>query len=104
MTACVPVIIHMLFQMFLQISVLGKEHTVYSHSYLGLGLMAARAAIFNHNQKSGDTKLESPCMVTSGATKWSFHGKDYTINPITAKVSGRVGDGVKTKASFYLKY
>ena len=90
--------------MFLQISVLGKEHTVYSHSYLGLGLMAARAAIFNHNQKSGDTKLESPCMVTSGATKWSFHGKDYTINPSTAKISGRVGDGVKTKVSFYLKY
>jgi len=74
-----------------QISVLGKEHTVYSHSYLGLGLMAARAAIFNHNQKSGDTKLESPCMVTSGATKWSFHGKDYTINPSTAKVSGYEG-------------
>ena len=61
-------------------SVLGTSNRIYSHSYLGLGLMAAREAIFSHDQPPGES-LESACMVTSGATQWSFHGKEYTIRP-----------------------
>lgn len=62
------------------VSVLGTSNRIYSHSYLGLGLMAAREAIFSHDQPPGES-LESACMVTSGATRWSFHGKEYTIRP-----------------------
>ena len=60
-------------------SVLGTSNKIYSHSYLGLGLMAAREAIFSLDQEG--LSLESACMVTSGATMWSFHGKEYSILP-----------------------
>jgi len=58
-------------------------HTIYSHSYLGLGLMAAREAIFKYNDPEGSTSLVSPCMVTASPTTWEFHGKEYTISPST---------------------
>eukprot|EP00092_Neocalanus_flemingeri_P036786 GFUD01040047.1.p1 GENE.GFUD01040047.1~~GFUD01040047.1.p1 ORF type:complete len:452 (-),score=171.49 GFUD01040047.1:119-1474(-) len=58
-------------------------HTIYSHSYLGLGLMAAREAIFKYNDPEGSTSLVSPCMVTTSPTSWEFHGKVYTISPST---------------------
>ena len=63
------------------------SNKIYSHSYLGLGLMAAREAIFSLNQER--LSLESACMVTSGATMWSFHGKDYSILP-SADQQGRL--------------
>merc|ERR1712038_1525715 len=46
-----------------EITVLGTTHRVYSHSYLGLGLMAAREKIFSDSQPVGQTELASPCMV-----------------------------------------
>eukprot|EP00092_Neocalanus_flemingeri_P020125 GFUD01021786.1.p1 GENE.GFUD01021786.1~~GFUD01021786.1.p1 ORF type:complete len:452 (+),score=159.58 GFUD01021786.1:38-1393(+) len=58
-------------------------HTIYSHSYLGLGLMAARETIFKYNDPEGSTSLVSPCMVTTSPTSWEFHGKVYTISPST---------------------
>lgn len=61
------------------ISVLGTTHTVYTHSYLGLGLMAAREKIFSLNQPEQSLDLSSPCMVSSSPTEWTFHGKQYTI-------------------------
>ena len=45
-------------------SVLGTSHTIYSHSYLGLGLMAAREAVFSHGQPEGELRLQSARMVT----------------------------------------
>ena len=69
-----------------QVSVLGTRHTIYSHSYLGLGLMAARQAIFTHGQQPGQTSVESGCMVTSSPAQWSFHGKDYNIR--ASKMAG----------------
>ena len=77
-----------------QVSVLGTSHTIYSHSYLGLGLMAVREAIFSFNNQKQDSdglRLESPCMVTSAATQWSFHGKDYSISPSSSKLRGYEG-------------
>merc|ERR1719391_1123628 len=56
-----------------EITVLGTTHKVYSHSYLGLGLMAAREKIFSHNQDKESLSLTSPCMVTSKPTQWNFH-------------------------------
>merc|ERR1712154_511234 len=61
------------------ISVLGTTHRVYTHSYLGLGLMAAREKIFSHNQPGKSLSLTSPCMLTSEPTLWNFHGKQFTI-------------------------
>ena len=65
------------------IKVFTTPHTIYSHSYLGLGLMAAREAIFKYNDPEGSTALTSPCMVTTTSTAWEFHGKNYTISPST---------------------
>jgi len=65
------------------IKVFTAPHTIYSHSYLGLGLMAAREAIFKYNDPEGSTSLVSPCMVTTSPTTWEFHGKEYTISPST---------------------
>jgi len=61
------------------ITVLGTTHRVYTHSYLGLGLMAAREKIFSHNQPGQSLSLTSPCMLTSEPTQWNFHGKQFTI-------------------------
>jgi len=63
------------------IKILKSPHTIYSHSYLGLGLMAAREAIFRYNDPQDSTTVESPCMVTTTPTTWEFHGKEYTISP-----------------------
>jgi len=63
------------------IKVFSSTHTIYSHSYLGLGLMAAREAIFRYNDPEESTDVESPCMVTNTPTTWEFHGKVYTISP-----------------------
>ena len=61
------------------VSVLGTTHRVYTHSYLGLGLMAAREKIFSDGQPVGQTELASPCMVSSAPADWTFHGREYTI-------------------------
>jgi len=66
------------------VKVLTTPHTIYSHSYLGLGLMAAREAIFRYNDSEESTAVESPCMVTSTPTTWEFHGKEYIISPSRA--------------------
>jgi len=70
-----------------EISVLGTTHRVYTHSYLGLGLMAAREKIFSAGQPGDQTSLSSPCMVTSSPTQWTYHGKQYTITK-SASLSG----------------
>jgi len=63
------------------VKVFTTPHTIYSHSYLGLGLMAARESIFRYNDPEESTDLTSPCMVTTTSTSWEFHGKEYTISP-----------------------
>jgi len=61
------------------VKVMNEEQTIYSHSYLGLGLMAAREAIFKLDDPEGSFNLLSSCMVASSPTSWDFHGKKYTI-------------------------
>merc|ERR1712025_1346494 len=56
------------------------EQTIYSHSYLGLGLMAAREAIFKLEDPDDSFDLLSSCIVASSPTSWEFHGKKYTIS------------------------
>merc|ERR1712241_1420743 len=64
----------------------GNPLDVYSHSYLGLGLMAAREAIFvqegaTASEASGGDKISTSSCVTSKAPlTFSFHGKTYKVN------------------------
>lgn len=53
---------------------------MYTHSYLGLGLMAARKAILSHRHADNVTKLTSACVnpFISGK-KWSYGGVEYSV-------------------------
>lgn len=59
-----------------RVSVMRQDLDVYSHSYLGLGLMTARQAIFQAGDQSA---LQSPCVRGSQALTWSFQGREYAI-------------------------
>jgi hypothetical protein len=59
--------------------VLRDKMTIYSHSYLGLGLMAAREAIFSLNQPAYLTDLQSPCMPTPAT--WSYNARQFNLRP-----------------------
>jgi ectonucleoside triphosphate diphosphohydrolase 5/6 len=61
-----------------QVSVISQKMTIYSHSYLGLGLMAARDAVFNHRSE-GSATITSPCV--SNPLVWSYNYKEITIHP-----------------------
>ena len=57
-----------------QVNILeGQPLDVYSHSYLGLGLMAAREAIFKK-------ALKSTCITSSNPLKFNFHGQEYVVS------------------------
>ena len=51
----------------------GQPLDVYSHSYLGLGLMAAREAIFKKS-------LKSTCITSNKSMKFNFHGQEYVVS------------------------
>ena len=68
---------------------MGKKNEVYTHSYLGLGLMAARKSIFTFGNKIPDSnnknnneviKLTSPCMAAAKPQSWSYGGVNYLIS------------------------
>ena len=59
------------------VRVAGAEHTLYSHSYLGLGLMAARLAIFRLG--GAGESLASPCLLQPAS--WQYHGTTYSLAP-----------------------
>ena len=57
---------------------------VYSHSYLGLGLQAARQAVLeleNSDVMSSGGEVTSSCMTSrKGPKSWSFQGKEFKIS------------------------
>lgn len=64
------------FQMF------NRTHTVYAHSYLGLGLMSARFAILGGVDGSplgGSTELVSPCLAPEYSGSWEHADIVYTV-------------------------
>ncbi|XP_058506965.1 ectonucleoside triphosphate diphosphohydrolase 6 [Solea solea] len=64
------------FQMF------NRTHTVYTHSYLGLGLMSARFAILGGVDGSplgGSTELVSPCLAPEYSGSWEHADVVYTV-------------------------
>jgi len=66
------------------VGVLGNQHQVYSHSYLGLGLQAARQAVLeleNSDVMSSGGEVTSSCMTSrKGPKSWSFQGKEFKIS------------------------
>ncbi|KAM7409189.1 hypothetical protein PAMA_002743 [Pampus argenteus] len=64
------------FQMF------NNTHTVYTHSYLGLGLMSARLAILGGIDESpleGSTQLVSPCLAPEYSGSWEHADVVYAV-------------------------
>lgn len=64
------------FQMF------NHTHTVYTHSYLGLGLMSARLAVLGGVDASplgGSTELVSPCLAAEYSGSWEHADVVYTV-------------------------
>ncbi|XP_069394183.1 ectonucleoside triphosphate diphosphohydrolase 6 isoform X2 [Paralichthys olivaceus] len=63
------------FQMF------NNTHTVYTHSYLGLGLMSARLAVLGGVDGSprGNTELVSPCLASEYSGSWEHADVVYTV-------------------------
>ncbi|XP_029675171.1 ectonucleoside triphosphate diphosphohydrolase 5 isoform X1 [Formica exsecta] len=67
------------------INVLNHNMSLYTHSYLGMGLMAARKAILTYdmNLEVIDLKLpieiHSECINPIVSTEWSYSGRDYIV-------------------------
>ena len=64
---------------------------VYSHSYLGLGLQAARQAVLqldNGGDVSGGGPVISSCMTTQTPKEWSFQGKTFQISTRSQQQGG----------------
>lgn len=53
--------------------------TVYTHSYLGMGLMAARMAILSVGNSEGSTTLKSACMHPIVKKQWTYNRVTYTV-------------------------
>lgn len=59
-----------------------NTHTVYTHSYLGLGLMSARLAILGGVEApplGGSTELVSPCLAPEYSGSWEHADVVYTV-------------------------
>ncbi|XP_050735152.1 ectonucleoside triphosphate diphosphohydrolase 5-like isoform X3 [Eriocheir sinensis] len=76
------------------ISLLRKNLNLYTHSYLGLGLMAARKAILMRHQGK-DGIIRSPCVNPIVDYQWSYGGETYTVRgpevPKYQEVRGQAG-------------
>ncbi|GBF92834.1 apyrase-like [Raphidocelis subcapitata] len=55
----------------------GKKFSVYVHSYLGYGLMAARAKVIESNGGKGH-----PCFAKGSALKYSYADKEYSVGEV----------------------
>lgn len=62
------------------IHLFNRQISVYTHSYLGLGLMAARKEILTADNPQGATDLRSECInpIIKGK-KWKYGGVEYTV-------------------------
>jgi len=75
------------------VDLLGESTRLFTHSYLGLGLMAARHAVLPTD--SNASLLRSPCVSPAVSTQWTYGGHTYTVAGVedtaTVKVEGREG-------------
>jgi len=63
-----------------QVNTMDRQINVFTHSYLGLGLMAARHAVFTKGYSETDVVLESVCVnpIISNRT-WIYNNVPYKI-------------------------
>lgn len=63
-----------------EVNTLNRKINVFTHSYLGLGLMAARHAVFTKSHSSTETHLETVCVnpIIQNRT-WSYGNVDYKV-------------------------
>jgi len=62
-----------------QVSALHHNIDVYSFSYLGLGLMAARKHILSATNSDGSQTLRSPCINPLVKKGWNYSGVSYIV-------------------------
>ncbi|XP_055381947.1 nucleoside diphosphate phosphatase ENTPD5 isoform X2 [Condylostylus longicornis] len=63
------------------VHVFNKEINVFTHSYLGLGLMAVRHSVFTHNLHKSQTSIESSCVNPIIQNKtWIYDNTEYSIS------------------------
>ncbi|XP_017023997.1 ectonucleoside triphosphate diphosphohydrolase 5 isoform X1 [Drosophila kikkawai] len=64
-----------------EVATSSKKINVFTHSYLGLGLMAARHAVFSHGYKKEASVLESVCVNPIIANRtWTYGNVQYKIS------------------------
>ncbi|XP_060943445.1 ectonucleoside triphosphate diphosphohydrolase 6 isoform X2 [Limanda limanda] len=87
------------FQMF------NTTHTVYTHSYLGLGLMSARLAVLGAVDRSsrGSTELVSPCLAPEYSGSWEHADVVYTVKGQKAGEPGYEACRSKVEKVLYRK-
>eukprot|EP00879_Flechtneria_rotunda_P021719 GHRR01022903.1.p1 GENE.GHRR01022903.1~~GHRR01022903.1.p1 ORF type:complete len:473 (+),score=173.94 GHRR01022903.1:81-1499(+) len=56
----------------------GESYHVYVHSYLGYGLMAARARVI----EAGKNDRNHPCFAKGSSLKYSYGGQEYSIGEV----------------------
>lgn len=57
-----------------------NEIEVFTHSYLNLGLMAVRHAVFTHGYQKNETKVRSECVNPIVKNKiWKYANVDYAV-------------------------
>ncbi|XP_067011798.2 ectonucleoside triphosphate diphosphohydrolase 5 isoform X2 [Anabrus simplex] len=61
------------------ISAFHQNITIYTHSYLGLGLMAARKAILSVGNEKDSRVLKSECINPIISTEWTYGGVTYKV-------------------------
>ena len=62
-----------------QVSALQQKIDVYSYSYLGLGLMAARKQILSNGHQADQLLLRSPCINPLVKKGWTYSGVNYVV-------------------------
>jgi len=62
-----------------QVAALHNKIDIYSYSYLGLGLMAARKQILSANNPEGASTLKSPCINPMIKKGWNYSGVNYIV-------------------------
>uniref|UniRef100_A0A0K8TTS2 nucleoside diphosphate phosphatase n=1 Tax=Tabanus bromius TaxID=304241 RepID=A0A0K8TTS2_TABBR len=63
------------------VHIMGREVSVFTHSYLGLGLMASRHAILTRGLPKNQTIIESDCVNPIIQNKsWTYSNVEYTIS------------------------
>ncbi|XP_014782443.1 ectonucleoside triphosphate diphosphohydrolase 5 [Octopus bimaculoides] len=61
------------------VTLFGQSYNLYTHSYLGLGLMSARFKV-SEKVKTTPLQLQSVCIPENTKTSWSFSGDTYQVS------------------------